>query len=254
MSVALCGHTAEQKFPSSHRAVLDRWMAENHRKRPCPPGTNSSVQHVEAEKGRPPSSPAHTQAAGISVGHVSERKEPALGLKEPEGHCPLANQERAPTWGLWGDRDSLEHPHLNVTVLERKGVRCMQQKHMQRGQKEMEGQGTGHAGRVLGTPGEGGLLLGASLPLSPSIPFALHPTLPFSHHLTVWQDLPIRAPASGQHRPIPGSKPGPHDAWLTELPNKREWEMGPACGPVHATGEGLGGGESGWGSSVTVVT
>lgn len=29
--------------------------------------------------------------------------------------------------------------------------------------------------------------------------------------------------------------------------------MGPACGPVHAT-EGLGGGESGWGSSMTVVT
>ena len=74
-------------------------------------------------------------------------------MEEPEGHCPLANQERAPTWGLWGDRDSLEHPHLHVTVLDAResGVRSRSKR--RGGRRKWKGRGQGTRGAGAGDPG-----------------------------------------------------------------------------------------------------
>lgn len=180
------------------------------------PSRNQQLGAARGSRERLPSFLTCTRTGSWHLcGTCVREKRTSLGAERTRRTLPLANQERAPTWGLWGDRDSLEHPHLNVTVLDARESGVRSKSTCRGGRRKWKGRGQGTrcwGGWMLGTPGEGGLLLGASLPLFPSIPFALHPTLPFSHHLTVWQDLPIRAPASGQHRPIPGSKPGPHYA------------------------------------------
>lgn len=108
------------------------------------PSRNQQLGAARGSRKRLPSFLTCTRTGSWHLcGTCVREKRTSLGAERTRRTLPLANQERVPTWGLWGDRASLEHPHLNVTVLDARESGVRSKSTCRGGRRKWKGRGQG---------------------------------------------------------------------------------------------------------------